>query len=264
MFRTKTAALCLTVVFGFVGGVAARAAGEDDVADVPAKDLLAGKDKQKRYFLIGPEKDAKAPMDGYGLVVILPGGSGSAEFHSFVKRIFKNAVPEGYLVAQPVAVKWTDEQQIVWPTAKIKVEGLKFTTEEFIDAVIDDVADRHNLDRGRVFTLTWSSSGPAAYAASLTSKKVTGSFIAMSVFKPNQLPPLSKAKGHCYFLYHSPDDRVCPFAMAQQANKELERSGATVKLLTYEGGHGWRGGLYDHIREGVQWLETSHTAAKPK
>jgi len=73
MFRTKTAALCLTVVFGFVGGVVARAAGEDDVADVPAKDLLAGKDKQKRYFLISPEKDAKARMGGYGLVVILPG-----------------------------------------------------------------------------------------------------------------------------------------------------------------------------------------------
>jgi hypothetical protein len=33
------------------------------VADVPAKDLLAGKDKQKRYFLIGREKDAKAPKD---------------------------------------------------------------------------------------------------------------------------------------------------------------------------------------------------------
>src|SRR5258708_5550160 len=128
MFRTKTVALCLTVVFGLVGGVAARAAGNDDVADVAATELLASKDKQKRYFLIGP---AKAHKDGYGLVVILPGGSGSADFHPFVKRIFKNAVPEGYLVAQPVAVKWADKQQIVWPTAKSKVEGMKFTTEEF-------------------------------------------------------------------------------------------------------------------------------------
>ena len=264
MFRTKTVALCLTVVFGLVGGVAARAAGNDDVADVAAKDLLAGKDKQKRYFLIGPQKDAKAPKDGYGLVVILPGGSGSADFHPFVKRIFKNAVPEGYLVAQPVAVKWADKQQIVWPTAKSKVEGMKFTTEEFIDAVIDDVADRHALNRGRVLTLTWSSSGPAAYAASLTSKKVTGSFIAMSVFKPDQLPDLAAAKGHGYYLYHSPDDRICPYHMAQQAEKDLKKAGAEVKLATYEGGHGWRGPLYDDIRDGIKWLEKNHgPEAKP-
>jgi predicted esterase len=263
MLRTKIVALGLAVVLGLFGG-AARADDEDDVADVPSKDVHAGKDKQKRYFLIGPAKDAKAPKDGYGLVVILPGGPGSADFHPFVKRIFKNAVPEGYLVAQPVAVKWTDEQEIVWPTAKNKVEGMKFTTEEFIDAVIDDVDGRHKLDRGRVFTLTWSSSGPAAYAASLTSKNVTGSFIAMSVFKPDQLPDLSAAKGRGYYLYHSPDDEVCPYDLAQQAEKDLKKAGAEVKLVTYDGGHGWRGPLYDNIGEGIKWLEKNHgPAPKP-
>ncbi|HZY87619.1 MAG TPA: hypothetical protein VFE78_22460 [Gemmataceae bacterium] len=256
MFQTKTAALGLAVVFGLAGGAAARA--QDDVADVPAKDVFAGKDKQKRYFLIGPAKGAKAPRDGFGLVVVLPGGAGSADFHPFVKRIFKNAVPEGYLVAQPVAVKWADKQQVVWPTAKNKVGGMKFTTEELIDAVIDDVAARHKLDRGRVFTLTWSSSGPAAYAASLTSKKVTGSFIAMSVFKPDLLPDLAAAKGRGYYLYHSPDDRVCPYRMAEQAEKALTKAGAEVKLVTYDGGHGWRGPLYDNIRAGIEWLEKNH------
>jgi predicted esterase len=52
--------------------------------------------------------------------------------------------------------------------------------------------------------------------------------------------------------------------MAEQAVKDLEKNGATVKLATYEGGHGWRAGLYDHIRAGVQWLENNHTVlAKP-
>ena len=244
------------------GGAALLA--QDDVADIASQDLRAGKDENKRYFLIGPHQGIKEPKEGFGLIVVMPGGPGTADFHPFVKRIFKQAVPESYLVAQPVAVKWQDSQQIVWPTEKSRAAGMKFSTEEFVDAVIADVSERHKVNSEHIFTLSWSSSGPAAYAISLSNKKVSGSFIAMSVFKPNQLPPLSKAKGHCYFLYHSPDDRVCPFAMAQQANKELERSGATVKLLTYEGGHGWRGGLYDHIREGVQWLETSHTAAKPK
>jgi predicted esterase len=241
-----------------------RLAAQDDVADVVSRDLRAGKDEHKRYFLIEPAKTAKAPAKGYGLLVVLPGGDGSAEFHPFVKRIYKNAVPEGYVLAQPVAVKWTAKQQIVWPTDKNRVEGMKFTTEELIDAVIRDVAGKYKLDPQRVFTLSWSSSGPAAYAASLSSDRITGSFIAMSVFKPGLLPPLEKAKGHAYFLYHSPDDRVCPFRMAEQAARDLKKSGATVTLATYDGGHGWRGGLYDRIREGVEWLDKNHAArARP-
>jgi predicted esterase len=235
-----------------------RLAAQDDVADIASQDLRIGKDENKRYFLIEPPKDAKAPKKGYGLLIVLPGGTGSADFHPFVKRIYKNAIPEGYLLAQPVAVKWTEKQEIVWPTDKSRVEGMKFSTEEFVDDIIKDVAARHQLDPERTFTLSWSSSGPAAYAVSLTNKKVTGSFIAMSVFKPDLLPPLEKAKGHGYFLYHSPDDGVCPFEMAEQAVKDLEKSGATVKLATYDGGHGWKAGLYDHIREGVQWLEKNH------
>src|SRR5262249_24214733 len=160
--------------------------------------------------------------------------------------------------AKPVAVKWTEKQQIVWPTDKNRVEGMKFSTEEFVDAVIKDVAGKYKLDPERAFTLTWSSSGPAAYAASLSNNKITGSFIAMSVFKPDLLPPLEKAKGHAYFLYHSPDDRVCPFRMAEQAVGELKKGGATVKLATKDGGQGWRGNRYGNCREGVEGLEKNH------
>lgn len=78
-----------------------------DVADIPTQDLRAGDDADKRYFLIGPKKDAKPPVDGYGVVVILPGGDGSADFNPFVRRIVKNALPDGYVAAQPVALKWT-------------------------------------------------------------------------------------------------------------------------------------------------------------
>src|SRR5438067_12580506 len=107
---------------------------------------------------------------------------------------------------------------------------MKFSTEEFVSAVIKDVAGKHKLDPRHIFTLSWSSSGPAAYAISLTNKKITGSFIAMSVFKPNQRPPLDKAKGQAYFLFHTPDDRVCPFRMAEQAQPDLEKHSANVKL----------------------------------
>src|SRR5262249_22746607 len=86
-------------VFLLTGG---RLAAQDDVADIASQDLRAGKDEHKRYFLIEPPKGVKAPTKGYGLVVVLPGGDGSADFQPFVKRIFKNAVPEGYVLAQPV------------------------------------------------------------------------------------------------------------------------------------------------------------------
>jgi predicted esterase len=227
-----------------------------DVADIPSEELRAGGDADKHYFLIGPRKNAKRPAEGYGLVVILPGGDGGADFHPFVKRIYKFALSDRYLAAQPVAVPWTPDQEIVWPTKTNPVDRMKFSTEEFVEAVIQDVATRQKLDRARVFTLSWSSGGPAAYATSLQSKRsVTGSFVAMSVFKPDFLPPLKAAKGHAYYLYHSPDDRVCAFEMVEEAQKSLAENGARVHLATYEGGHGWRGNVYGNIRRGVEWLE---------
>ena len=132
---------------------------------------------------------------------------------------------------------------------------------DFVEAVVRDVAGRHSLDERHVFTLSWSSGGPAAYAISLAQKKsITGSYVAMSVFKPEFLPPLKNARGHAYFIDHSPDDRICPFRMAKAAEQSLEKHGASVRFNTYEGGHGWRGDVYGRIRSGIEWLET-HTAS---
>jgi predicted esterase len=226
---------------------------DDDIASEKRK---AGGDEKKEYFLIGASKDRKVPTDGFGLVVIMPGGDGSAEFHPFVKRIAQNALPEGYLAAQPIAVKWTDDQEIVWPTSKLKVDKMKFTTEEFVAAVIADVSKLHKVNPRKTYTLSWSSSGPAAYVISMQEKPiVAGSFIAMSVFKPDLLPELKAAKGHAYYLYHSPDDRICPHRMAAAAEKQLSKEGAAVKLVEYEGGHGWRGNTFDDVRAGMEWLE---------
>src|SRR5262245_52726629 len=125
MMRLMLASLFLAAPFP------APADDDDDVKDVSSLDLKAGKDEKKRYFLVGPVKGAKEPENGFGLVVVMPGGARSADFHPFVKRIYKNSIPGGYVVAQPVAVKWNDMQEVVWPTAKDKdkIEGLKFTTE---------------------------------------------------------------------------------------------------------------------------------------
>ena len=71
-----------------------------DVADVPAQDLRAGGDDKKRYFLIGA-RDAEPPAAGYGLLIVLPGSDGSADFHPFVRRIHKNVLNDRWLIARP-------------------------------------------------------------------------------------------------------------------------------------------------------------------
>ena len=239
----------------------------DDVADVPSQDLKAGGDADKRYFLIGPKKDAREPEDGYNLLLVLPGGDGSEAFLPFVKRIFKYSLSDRYLAAELVAVDWTggDLNRVVWPTAKLSDPKMKFTTEEFVEAVIADVAGRHKINRRNVFTLSWSSGGPAAYAASLAPKKgVTGSFIAMSVFRADWLPALTAAKGHSYYLFQSPDDKICPLAHAERAADALRKEGAKVELVTYPGGHGWRGPIFPNIRKGIDWLEKNSDQAGDK
>ena len=233
-----------------------KATAQNDVADIPSQKLQAANDPNKTYFLIGPAKNDKLPAGGYKLLLVLPGGDGSASFLPFVKRIYKHAAPDGYLLAQLVAPRWTPHQQIVWPHSKNKVPEMKFTTEQFIEAVVADLHKRHKINPKYVFTLSWSSSGPAAYATSLQQKTaVTGSYIAMSVFNEKYLPPLSRAKGRTYYIEHSPDDKVCPFWMARRAGQQLTKAGAKVNLATYKGGHGWRGNVYGRICNAIVWLQ---------
>ncbi|MGE5610743.1 MAG: alpha/beta hydrolase [Bacillota bacterium] len=253
--------LLTLVLTAFVPNGPVMGADDDDVADVPSTDLSVANDANKRYFLIGDKPDAPESKSPRPLLIVLPGGDGSADFHPFVKRIYRNALPARYLVAQLVAPKWDPGQQIVWPTQKSPVKGQKFTTEQFVADVIDEVRSKYSVDESRVFTLSWSSGGPAGYAVSLAADtRVHGSFIAMSVYKPSFLPPLERAKGHAYFLLHSPQDQVCPYAMARAASLALANKGAATKLVDYSGGHGWRGDVFGNLRQGIEWLEQNAQA----
>ncbi|MCA9236455.1 MAG: hypothetical protein KDA44_13360 [Planctomycetales bacterium] len=249
-FRTVPLAAVLIVA------TSRGACAQDDVADVPDKTYRIADSSKLLYVQIGPPADAQPPADGYKLLLVLPGGDGSRDFLPFVKRISKYALPEGYIVAELIAPQWSKRQQAVWPTEKKPEQGMKMSTEKFMTAVVADVASRHKLDRRHVFALAWSSGGPAVYAASLTEKTpITATMPAMSIFYPGMFPPLENARGHAYFLLHSPQDTVCKYALAERAVRDLTAAGATVKLLDYEGGHGWRGDVFGNIRAGVAWME---------
>jgi predicted esterase len=254
-FRWLVIALC--VIFC----PAAKSLAQDDVCDVPSTILLAGEDKNKRYHLIGNYEQA-APGEGFGLIIVVPGGDDGTEIESFVKRIYKKALPKNYLVAQLVPVKWTAEQQAIWPTEKVPAEKQEFSTEEFIEAVIEDVTNKYRVNGNHIFTLCWSSGGLAGYAYSLQKDSLTtGSFIAMSAFEPESLPPLEQAKGRAYVLFHSATDETYPFSMAQQARDKLKEKGAKVLLLKHRGKQSWQERPYRQIRLGIQCLEKDHSEA---
>ena len=59
------------------------------------------------------------------------------------------------------------------------------------------------------------------------------------------------------------NDTAHAVRMAEQAAKVLQEQQAEVKLVTYAGGHGWRGRLYDDIRGGLEWLERPAASSDP-
>lgn len=225
--------------------------------DVSSERRQIGDNENQQYILLGDR--ATPPEDGFGLLIVLPGGDGSADFQPFVTNIHRSAAPEGFLTLQLIATP--GDANIVWPTAKSPSAKQAFTTEQFIAAAVENVAGDVPVDRDRLLVFGWSSGGPAAYAAALDeSLGIDGAYVAMSVFKPQQLPPLSNAKGKAFAILHSPQDRVCPVGMAVTARQRLEQHGAEVWFRGYAGGHGWQGDSFQKLQAGLAWLNDAVVA----
>ena len=220
-------------------------------------------DERKRWILHEPDDDQQPPESGYGLLLVLPGGDGSAEFASFVGSTIASAAGDTYLVAQLIAppIDKDNRNAVVWPTERLGDDRVDFTIESVAEAVIHDITGKHDIDTQRIFVMGWSSGGPPAYT--LATRKNTpfrGAFVAMSVFKPDLLPPLKELNDRAFYILHSPGDFIS-MRFANNAEQELRAAGARVKLSTYEGGHGWHGESIDHIPRAVRWLEGSNIAS---
>lgn len=267
MNQALRAILAMVIAATFcIPGNATGTLWQDDGADQQSEIELAGSDEHKQFFLYGPKSGAEQPEAGYKLLVVIPGGNGSRDFRGFVENIARNSTSDEFIVVQLVAPQWSDDQfkSLVWPTRSNKWKGMKFSSEDFLFAAIDEVKNKHKIDDKNVFTLSWSSGGPLAYAASLAKeKRIAGSMIAMSVFKPDELPAVAAAKGHAYYLYHSPTDFI---AMSHPitARTLLSNAGAKIKVETYNGGHGWHGDVFGNIRRGVDWLQKEAAKSQAK
>lgn len=235
----------------------------DDVKDVPAidvrldKDGKPAKDGPMRFAIIGLDRKRDVPAKGYRVLFVLPGGTGTMDFHPFVKRIHKNVLDDQWITIQLerpfFAAKQADEK--VWPTRSDPWPGQAFAVEDLVKAAFDHTKKQTKIDSKHVFMLGWSSSGPACYATMLQKDTVVkGAFIAMSVFYEKNLPPLGQAKGRAFYLYHAKGDVVCKYELAEQARAALEKSKAKVEFVTYEGEHGWPPTVYQDLKKGIDWL----------
>ena len=230
--------------------------------EIASEQVKVGKDEKKSYFRIGPKAgkyEKKAPKKGYGLLIIMPGGNGGAGFHGFCKNIYRHGTGEDFIAVQPIAPVWKENQRTVWPTKKNKVNGMKFTTEKFVEDVIKDVGKWKKVDLKRVHVLAWSSSGPAAYAMAFDKKSTPrGYFVAMSVFRPQLVPKVENVKGKAFYIYHSEKDDRCPYAEAKEAEKQLKKKGAKVLFQDYGAGHSWiHPNIWPDIKKGMAFLEKS-------
>lgn len=207
---------------------------------------------------------AKPATDGKGgLVVVLPGGDGSREFLPWVENALLAQRPDDCAGVLITAVRWRDDQKVVWPTAQNRVPGMRYSTEEYVRAVVQDVETRHRVDRARRIVVAWSSSGPAVYPLLCDPDgPFAGGYVAMSIW-PRELQAAG-AKGRRCFLDHSPDDRVTPFRFVRQAYDALTDAGAVVRLSVYDGGHGWHDEPLPRLDEGLRWLLSDEPAPAPE
>ncbi len=195
-----------------------------------------------------------------GLLVVLTAGDGSgANATALWEDISHNVLKDRYLIALPVAPRWSAEQKIAWLTAasKADVKQAKFTTETLVADIVKDVSSTYTPDPARIFLHGTADSGPAVYAASLESATpFRGFYLVGAAFHSAGLP-LKMAKGRRYLLQNSREDKANPYLMATAAQKILSDNGAVVKLLPYrgKGGYDFSDGRDKAMTNALDWLE---------
>jgi poly(3-hydroxybutyrate) depolymerase len=213
-----------------------------------------------KFWILTPKN---IPKEGYGLVVALAGGDGDGGKNvPFWENVIRRSLDDRYIVVLPVAHKWDKDQEITWPTDKHKdiVKGMQFTTEEFVFGLVNEVVKENKINANNVWLHGVSSGGPAVYAISLSHPACfKGYYVLSSVFKIDQLPSLSLAKGKKYYIQHGREDKVCPFWMAKKAAFQLKENGAVTELDLFQGPHGYpfKEGHpdWESIKAAFVWLE---------
>ena len=92
-------------------------------SDTPAalaavEERKAGGDEMKRYFVIRHQVATNEMPRAFGLLLILPGGAGGADFLPFCTNVIVPfGTPRDFITAELVAPVWgkQDDTSVVWP-----------------------------------------------------------------------------------------------------------------------------------------------------
>ena len=198
---------------------------------------------------------------GPGLLVVLEGAdSGLSNASEFWMEAAQKALKGNYLIALPAPPKWSAEQNILWVTAKdrVSVKNVRFTTEQFLAAIVADVCARYPMWRDHIFLAGVAGGGLPVYAASLAPvTPFRGFYLLDASFSSAQLPPLTGAKGRKYFIQQDPASKTNPLWMAEAARRLLIQQGAFVTLSDFGKDRTQASeSNYEQIGRAIHWLET--------
>lgn len=248
----------LAIVFTLTAPLAAQ---DPEPASRAVEQTLDSHDRAP-FFVIPPRAEA---AESLALLVVMPGGPGSRDFLSWVENGILGAAPDDCVGLMMTATKWRDDQRIVWPSAKSKVPGMRYTSESHVLAAVAAVRERFpRIADGRIALLAWSSSGPVAYSL-LCGKNVPFSrgYVAMSVWRDLSKGEIGAAEGRRFVLEQSPEDTTTTFPHVREAYAALTDAGAIVRLSTYAGGHGWHDRPIPRLRQNLAWLYGDEAAPAP-
>ncbi|HZN41036.1 MAG TPA: hypothetical protein VFD82_19675 [Planctomycetota bacterium] len=250
---------CPVALIVLAGALSSSAPAQDGASK--AQERTIAELPRSLWFLL-PPREAPPRSKELGLVVVLPGGTGSRDFLGFVEGGLLAQAPGDCVGALVTATKWTDDQQVVWPTAADKVPGMKYTTEEYVGAVVAAVEKEYAIDPARRVVVAWSSSGAAMHPLLASrASPFARAYVAMSIWP--DLRDLTAVKGRRYVLDQSPEDQTTVFWHVRAAHAALTKAGAQVQVSTYAGGHGWQDTPLPRFRKGLEWLLSDEPAGKP-
>lgn len=202
-----------------------------------------------------------APDDGYGLLIVLPGGPGTPDFAPFVRDTIRPAAGNDYAMIQMIAPPIEPgKDAVVWPMQNLPDPRVEFTMEPLILAAIERARQEFEIDPERIFIFGWSSSGPLCYAMAMDPQSpLRGAFVAMSVFQQEKYPQLAAGEkaldGKSFYILHSPQDQIIPMTYPRDAKRAITAAGGRATFETYIGRHGWTGESLKRISTGLRWLE---------
>jgi poly(3-hydroxybutyrate) depolymerase len=194
--------------------------GRADAVDKASKESFEFAGLERRYSLFAPPA---AAASGAPLLVLLHGsyGSGAAIVGSWIPI----AEQEGIVLAGPEA-----REREAW---QLRADG-----PEFIRALIDNVAAKHSIDRGRIYL--FGSSGGAVYSLTLSmleSQLFAAAAVHAGAWRaPNEFRAIPYARRKIPIAIFVGDrDEYFPLFAVRKTQKALEKAGHRVSVTVIPG-----------------------------